>query len=122
MSSDHSAGSANLCSGRDCLCSIALGAEGTSGMVLGIASGGISKAGPCIVPTAVLGTCSRLSANPTAENPNSVLYFLLTHSFRAVAASFDPDLPSHLFFQDIPDDSVSFRSQQRAELVGSSQP
>lgn len=118
------AGSANLCSGKGCLCFIALGAEGTSraGMVLGIASGGVSEAGPCIVSTAMLGICSRLSANAAAENPNSVLHLLLTHNFRAAAASFGPDLPIPPVFQDTADDCVSFRSQQRPELVGSSQP
>lgn len=74
-----------------------LGAQGTSRAGMGIASGGVSEAGPCIVPTAMLGTCSRLSANAAAENPNSILRVLLTHNFRAATASFDPDLPSHLF-------------------------
>lgn len=82
-----------------------------AGMVLGIASGEISKAGPCIVLTAMLGTCFRLSAKAAAENPNSVLHLLLTQNFSAITASFGPDLHSHLVFQDIPDDSVSFRSQ-----------
>lgn len=78
------------------------------------------------MPTATFGTWSRLSVKAAGENPNvstPVLHHLLTcTNFGAATASFYPDLPSHLFFQGVPDDSVFFRSLQRTELVWSSQP
>lgn len=71
MGSDHSAGNADCALIRAVWASQLLVLKALlepEEMVLGFASAGISKAGPCIVPTAMLGTCSRLSANAAAEN------------------------------------------------------